>query len=125
MKLSQRKREIVGLSMLVSAVSLCVTFIVLSFRKKSVWQALLAIAAAECAVGSALLIKRERCRTVNAPVEEVSTEEEELFTPAEAAEAQLRIRSVLGGTREGEVAKAPSLRREIPRDEEATEADFQ
>ena len=47
---------------------------------------------------------------------------EELFTAEECREADAHIRSVLGG-RQGEAI--PSVLREIPRDEEATEADFQ
>ena len=48
----------------------------------------------------------------------------ELFDEAECREADAHIRQVLGGARRGGEA-APRMLREIPRDEEATEADFQ
>ena len=51
--------------------------------------------------------------------------DEEFFTEEESAEMEERMRHALGGDRDGETATAPSAKREIPRDEEASEADFQ
>ena len=51
--------------------------------------------------------------------------DEEFFTEEESAEMEERMRHALGGDRDGETAAAPSAKREIPRDEEASEADFQ
>ena len=124
---NKRLREIVGLSALISALSLCITFIVLSIRKKSVWQAILAIAAAEGAVGAAMLLTKDyvKSNTKSAdPDDEEPVDDEELFDEEECEEAELRVRSVLGGSADGETAGAPSARREVPRDEEATEEDF-
>lgn len=124
MKFSKRMKEVLGLSLLISAISLTITFIVQAIRKKSIWQALLAIAAAEGAVGSALLLTRTHVANCADVAESKEDDGEELFDEEESEEAELRIRSVLGGKYDGEPAVAPSARREIPRDEDATEADF-
>lgn len=118
-------KEILGVSAVLSAFALCVTFIVLAVRKKSVVQALLAIAAAEGAVGAAVLLTKEHVKNNTKPAaSEEEVDDEELFDDEECEEAELRVRSVLGGRRDEESAGAPSARREVPRDEEATEADF-
>ena len=128
MKIKQRLKDALGISLIVSAFSLCITFIVLSFKKKSIWGAILALAAAEGAVGSYLLLDNvwQKGSAKASPTEEdlLEAEGEELFDAEESVAAELRVRSVLGGKQEGEVAASPSVRREIPRDEEATEADF-
>lgn len=124
---NKKLREIVGLSAFVSALSLCITFIVLAIRKKSVWQAILAIAAAEGAVGAAMLLTKDYVKSNTKPAdlaEEDSVIDDELFDDEEVEEAELHVRSVLGGSADGETAGAPSARREVPRDEEATEEDF-
>ena len=128
MRMKQRLKDALGISLIVSAFSLCITFLVLSFKKKSIWGAILALAAAEGAVGSYLVLDNvwQKGSTKASPMEAeaVEIDGEELFDAAESAAAELRVRSVLGGKQEGEVAVSPSVRREIPRDEEATEADF-
>lgn len=137
MKLSKRTKETIGISMLVSAISLVVTFLVLSARKRSFLQALLILAAAEGTAAGLLLADRAgklpdvkevkaRLRKKSAEEEEAApTEEEtELFDEQTGSEAEAEIKEVLGGWREEENA-APRARREVPRDEEATEQDFQ
>lgn len=123
MKLSQRIKENLGISMLISAISLVFTFLVLAVRKKSLLQAMLVFAAAEGTVGALLVMERERKKE---QAEAAANEEpEELFDEEESREAELRVRSVLGGQRDDEYEDTPAVRREIPRDEDATEADFQ
>ena len=123
MKLTQRIKENLGISMLISAISLVFTFLVLAARKKSLLQAMLVFAAAEGTVGALLVLERERKKE---QAEAAANEEpEELFDEEESREAELRVRSVLGGQRDDEYEDTPAVRREIPRDEDATEADFQ
>ncbi len=123
MKLSQRIKDNLGISMLISAISLVFTFLVLAVRKKSLLQAMLVFAAAEGTVGALLVLERERKKE---QAEAAANEEpEELFDEEESREAELRVRSVLGGQRDDEYEDTPAVRREIPRDEDATEADFQ
>lgn len=120
-------KEILGISAVLSALSLCITFIVLAIRKRSVWQAILAIAAAEGAVGAAVLLTKSHVKNNSKPAaldEEEPVDDEELFEDEEVEGAELRVRSVLGGSVDGETAGAPSARREVPRDEDATEEDF-
>ena len=57
MKMKKETKEILGLSAVFSALVLTVTFIVLAIRRRSVTEALLALAAATgSAVGAALLL---------------------------------------------------------------------
>jgi hypothetical protein len=109
--------------MLISAASLVIGFIVLAYRKKSIAAAVLALAAAEGIVGTALLSDATSRRRAKTERRRADAEELELFDDAECRTAVAHMASVLGGRHdEGEPT---SLLREIPRDEEATEADFQ
>ncbi len=56
MKITRKIKEMLGISMMVSAVTLAVTFLVLSFRRRSMLAALSALAAAEGTVGLWLLV---------------------------------------------------------------------
>lgn len=122
MKLSRRMKETLGLSMLISAVGLVVTFVAVACRKRSLLSAIALLAAGELAVGAYLVestAPTSRARKARA----AAPGAEELFTDAECREANAHIRNVLCGRHEEEAA--PRVIREIPRDEEATEADFQ
>ena len=129
MKLTRRNKEIVGISMLISAVSLLFTFISLACRKRSALTALAMLMAAEGAAGAALLVEEpvRRKRAARRAVKEAEEAEldgvEELFSEEEADEAAAHIRGELGGKEEE--SDGPRALREIPRDEDATEADFQ
>lgn len=114
MKLTKQIKESLGLSMLISATTLAAASAVLPTKKRGV---LLGIAALESACGAYLLAER-RMRRVR---EEVC--EDELFDEVECREAERRMRGVLGSRHSDDAA--PRVLREIPRDEEATEADFQ
>lgn len=139
----KKMSPVLALKTAVAALHLVVTFLVLSFRKRSIWQAILLMATTGLTL-SVLLAPEEKlqakipCRTKKACAEgeetgedengEGSDEEEadeEFFTEEESAEMEERMRHALGGDRDGETATAPSAKREIPRDEEASEADFQ
>ena len=134
MKLTKRTKETLGISLLISAVSLAITFVVLSVRKRSFLQALLVLATAEGTAAGLLLadkegklpkpnLKKKFVRAEEAANEDA--EETELFDEETGKEAEEQIKEVLGGWRDDETASAPRARREIPRDEEATEQDFQ
>ena len=129
MKLTRRNKEIVGISMLISAVSLLFTFIVLTCRKRSALTALAMLMAAEGAAGAALLVeepvrRKRAARRAAKEAEELEIDEvEELFSEEEADEAAAHIRGELGS--KDEETDSPRALREIPRDEDASEADFQ
>ena len=116
MKLTRKQRDQIGLGALISAVVLAVTFITLSFRKRSILAALAAMAVAAGAVGGVLLTDPD-------PRNRAKHGEEELFDEAECREADARVRQTLRGKRGGEGAR--NVLKEIPQDEDATEADFQ
>lgn len=139
----KKMSPVLALKTAVAALHLVVTFLVLSFKKRSIWQAILLMATTGLTL-SVLLAPEEKlqakipCRKKKACAEgeetgedengEDSDEEEadeEFFTEEESAEMEERMRHALGGDRDGETATAPSAKREIPRDEEASEADFQ
>ena len=128
MKLTRRNKEIVGISMLISAVSLLFTFITLACRKRSALTALAMLMAAEGAAGAALLVEEpvrraKAARRAAKQAEEEMSEVEELFSEEEADEAAAHIHTVLAGKQEeGEL---PRALRDIPQDEDASEADFQ
>ena len=122
LKLTRKSKEELGVSMLISAFSLVIGFIVLACRKKSIAAAVLALATAEGVVGAALLSDAASRRRAKSARRRADDEELELFDDAECRTATAHMRSVLGGRHdEGEPA---SILREIPRDEEATEKDF-
>ena len=116
MKLTRRHKDPIGLGMLISAVGLVITFIVLSCRKRSIFAALAAMAMAEGAAAY-LLLTDPNPRLVG------KNSTEELFTEEECREADAHIRQVLRGKQEEEAARR--VLKEILRDEDATEADFQ
>lgn len=123
LKLTRKAKEMLGISMLISATSLVIGFIVLAYRKKSIAAAVLALAAAEGVTGAVLLSDATSRRRARSARRRADAEELELFDDAECRAATAHMQSVLGGRHdEGEPA---SMLREIPRDEEATEADFQ
>lgn len=91
-------------------------------RKHSFLAAFSLLAAAEGAAGLWLLLDgkstpRKACGTCH----DRDEEEDELFSEEECRVADAHIRSVLGGDDEEE---GGVTLREVPRDEDATEADF-
>ena len=121
MKLTRRMKETLGISMLISAVGLVVTFVAVACRKRSLLAAIALLAAGELVAGACLVEDAKPASRARKAKNALS--EEELFTDAECREAHAHIRNVLCGRHEEE--PAPRVIREIPRDEDATEADFQ
>lgn len=138
----EKKMSVVGaLRLVVCALHLVVTFLVLSFKKRSPWQAVLLLASTGVTMGALLMpedklenkIRRKAKKTAEEdPADDADEDfeammngEDEIFTEDESAEAEARMRETLSGNSDEETATAPSARREIPRDEEASEADFQ
>ena len=123
LKLTRRVKEILGaFSLIASAILLIVGFCKLVKRKGGIGAALVAIAAAEGVAGALFLADATTHRRAKAAARRANEEEAELFDDAECAVAEAHIRSVLGGKHDdGEPA---SILKEIPRDEEASEADF-
>lgn len=127
MKLKKYTKDMMlATTLALSAVVFTVVFIVTAIRKKSLWQAMLALTGAGCAVGATFLAGGRRLFAPTDCAEQDTPEDDgaELFEGDACEAAEVRLRHVLGGERDGETAPAPSVRREIPRDEEATEADF-
>ena len=88
--------------MLISAMTLAITFIILCFRKRSILAAVMLLVAAEGAAGYLLLTDPKPCKRSE-------DGEEELFTEEECRRATDHVRYAFGGRR----------------DESADEADFQ
>ena len=90
MKCDRFRRMLAGLSCVVAALCLTVVFVTLAVRRKSVCQALLAVAAAGSA-GAALLLLCDACDR-----EDVAAEGE-LFSDEDVEEAHRRMREDLAG----------------------------
>ncbi len=137
----KKMRVVDALRLVVCALHLVVTFLVLSFKKRSPWQAVLLLASTGMTMSVLLMpeekledkIRRKAKKECEQSAEDGADEdfetmmngEDEIFTEDESAEAEARMRETLSGNGDEETATAPSARREIPRDEEASEADFQ
>ena len=123
--MQKRTKFMIGVSLVVSAITTTITFIALCIKKKNAWQALLAIAATEGLVGLALIEDKipERI-TINRAKKIKIEEPEEIFDDEDIDEALSTINAELSHTNDGEGTSAPRINNEIPRDEEASEADF-
>ena len=129
MKMNKETKQLLGLSAVISAFLISFAFIVLAVRKKSILGAVLAIsAAAGSAVGTGALLGAlfaPDTEGESVPSTMDADDETELFDADEAVEAACIVRHVLGGKRDGEtVQEVPSVRPQIPQDDEMTEADF-
>lgn len=140
-KCEKKMSPVAAMRLVVCALHLAVTFLVLSFKKRSPWQAIVLLASTGITMG-ALLTPEEKlkvtvCRKAKKEAsqdaqdgadedfEEMINGGDEIFTEEESAEAEARMRETLSGNSDEETVTAPSTKREIPRDEEASEADFQ
>lgn len=98
--MNRRTRFTIGVALVVSAVTTVISFLVLCFKKKNIWAAILAVAAAETTLGFALIDNKIPAKitfrkksaeeelppeeiVVEVPLEEVSTEDADT---AEASE---------------------------------------
>ena len=121
MKLDKKQRHIIGISLVFSAISLMISFIVLCFKKKSLLSAVLALAAVEGIVGLSMV------KDIELPKKKTEEDEEEpseLFEDEDLAYAEAVIDAELSQRNDGEAPAAPNAKREIPKDDEASEADF-
>ena len=117
--MTKRTRQTLGLSLLVSAFTLSVLFIVSCIKKKSILSAILALAALEGGAGAYLLMADDKKKKAIR-----RSFESEWFDGDEADLADRVMKAELGLGEEEGMTHAPRLHREIPRDEEACEADF-
>lgn len=53
--MNRRTRFTIGVALVVSAITTVISFLVLCFKKKNIWAAILAVAAAETTLGFALI----------------------------------------------------------------------
>lgn len=117
MKFSRKQKQALDLGVILSAAVLAVSFLITACRKRSISAAIAAVFSAGCGLGYLAATDTAHQWHKKQPVEE------KLFTDEECRAAEAHVRRVLGG-RHDEQAPPPVLR-EIPRDEETTEEDFQ
>lgn len=123
-------KRTLGLSMLISGVTVMASAIALAGKKSGVLGKVATVATVGGIAGVCLLTDvdekiKERVVATRTAVALPCTDgtDDEMFTPAECRRAAAHIRSVLGGKHDdGEVI--PRVRREVPRDEDASEDDF-
>ncbi len=118
--MNKRTKFFIGVTLIISAITTTVTFISLCFKKKSALAALAALATAEGIIGLALieennLICRKKAK---------ETDDSELFDDEDIDLAMSGIDAELTYKNDGEGAGVPHIRFEVPKDEEASEADF-
>lgn len=104
-----------GLFAVLSAFSLVFTFLVTACRKKSLLQALLVFAVAESASGAICALAGREAVCENAGGSDSKAEEARL--------AEEKIHAIFHAP--AREITAADFRREVPRDEDASEADFQ
>ncbi len=135
MELNRKTRELLGTSLFLSSITLSTTAAALCAGRRVGAGMLATLAALECGIGAMLVcstdqqirekIEKKRAAAVQraAHVEIPCNEEgyEELFTEEDCARVEATVRDELNRTK-GEHTVAV---REIPRDEEATEEEFQ
>ena len=97
LKLTKRVKEALGISLLLSAISLVVSFIVLACRKKSLAAAVLALAATQGALGAVLLGDATSRRHAKKERRRADEEEIELFDAATCRAATARVHRTLDG----------------------------
>ena len=118
--MNKRTKFFIGVALIISAISTTLTFISLCFKKKSALAALAALATAEGIIGLSLiednnLICRKKAKEVD---------DSELFGDEDIDLAMSGIDAELTYKNDGEGAGTSHIRYEIPKDEEASEADF-
>ncbi len=122
MKLNEKQKQILGISLILSAITLMFSFIVLCFKKKNILAAIATLAAAEGVIGLAMIKDMNLPKKSNA--EEEDEEPVELFDDEDLAYAEAVIGAELSQRNDGESPTCPNAKRVIPTDDEASEADF-
>lgn len=117
MKVSRKQKQALDLGVIFSAASLAVCFLITACRKRSIRAAIGAVLTAAGGMGYWAVTDESVKRYKKQPTEET------LFTEEECRAAAAHVRRVLGGRHDEQAP--PSVLKEIPRDEEATEDDFE
>ena len=115
--MNKRTKLFVGIALLVSAFATFFTFISLCFKKKGMLSALATFAAAEGLIGLALIEDNGKRRPKTAAEADAEIFADDIIDLAEAA-----IDADLG---DFEDEDTPKLDFDVPKDEDATEEDFQ
>ena len=97
MKRKKIAQLVIGISMLASAICLCITFIVVACRKRSILQAILAVVAAGGAAGAGYFLAKA-CNDSDDDDDAEEYEDEELFEAEEGEDVEAEIRAELDGT---------------------------
>ena len=123
--MNRRTKFTIGVSLVVSAATTAAAFVALSIKKKSPWQALLAITATEGLVGLALMQdKLPTISTITKPTKiDLDMTDVEFFGEDDLDDISTAMGAELSHT-DDEGDGMPRINRDIPRDEEASEADF-
>ena len=117
--MQKRTKFMIGISLVVSAITTMITFIALCIKKKNAWEAILAIAAAEGLVGLALMEDKIPAKiSINRPKKVKAEEPEEMFDDEDLSSINAELAD------DDQPASTPKLDTEIPRDDEASDADF-
>ena len=128
-----KTKLIIGISLLASAVATTITFIALLVKKKSAWKAFLALTVVEGVAGIVFLQDRifpqlpfNKKKAEKEEEDDSEEEVEELFDEEDVDQARSTLNAELAHTGDDESANAaPRLNNEVPRDDEASEEDFQ
>ncbi len=138
MELTRKTRELLGATLFVSSITLSATCAALCTGRRAGAGLLASLAALECAAGAVLVcgtdqqlrarIEKKRAAAIAKDAGEAEfakSEEgyEELFAEEDCARVEGDVRDELAGL--DSARRKKSAQREIPRDEEATEAEFQ
>ena len=119
--MDNKQKKVLGLSLIVSAITMLFTLLVSPSKDKRGSRILAVLAFLEGITGLLVAVEEPR-RLLHRRSGDVEIDEGELFDEAEATEADSAMYA--DPSRECECECAPTLNREIPCDDEATEADF-
>ncbi len=120
--MNRRTKFMIGISLIVSAITTTFAFLSLCLKKKSAWKAILALATVESLVGFALI--EDKIPQVKIGKARKLTEPEEIFDESELDDVISAIDADLSVSSDDESIDAPHIHNDIPRDDEASEADF-
>lgn len=120
--MDNKQKKLLGLSLIVSAITMLFTLLIAPGKSKKTSRFLSVLALIEGLAGLFVATEEPR-RQLRDRRAETELDDSELFDEDEADDAVSVIHAELSRTQEGEDA-TPRLNREIPCDEDATEADF-
>ena len=117
LKVNRKQKKALDLGAILAAATLTVSFLITACRKRSIRAALCAVLSAGCGAVCLAASGTGMARFKKHP------DEEKLFSDEECRAAQAHVRRVRGGRHDEQIP--PRVLRDIPRDEDATEDDFQ